>query len=153
MSKYCAVILLVRNPSDGCCHHNSRAVSRGWMCLDERVVEPAASQIRLAVPNCGEIENLGSRAAQAVAKCNVRLFRRRKNPRHPPFHVQPPHLLSTLCPCWRCVPETSTSHQFSIPDHDRNTLIRMVAFEHVRKLREIHDYLTATELSRRDGQK
>lgn len=31
-------------------------------------------------------------------------------------------------------------------DHDRDTLIRMAAFEHVRMLGEIHDHLTAAEL-------
>jgi putative restriction endonuclease len=31
-------------------------------------------------------------------------------------------------------------------DADRDTLIRMAAFEHVRRLSEIHDHLTATEL-------
>lgn len=29
---------------------------------------------------------------------------------------------------------------------DRDTLMRMAAFEHVRKLGEVHDHLTATEL-------
>ena len=31
-------------------------------------------------------------------------------------------------------------------DHDRDTLIRMSAFEHLRRLSEVHDHLTATEL-------
>jgi putative restriction endonuclease len=31
-------------------------------------------------------------------------------------------------------------------DADRDTLIRMAIFEHVRRLSEIHDHLTATEL-------
>ena len=31
-------------------------------------------------------------------------------------------------------------------DADRDTLIRMAAFEHVRRLSEVHDHLTATEL-------
>ena len=29
---------------------------------------------------------------------------------------------------------------------DRDTLMRMAAFEHVRRLGEVHDHLTATEL-------
>jgi putative restriction endonuclease len=29
---------------------------------------------------------------------------------------------------------------------DRDMLIRLAAFEHVRRLSEVHDYLTATEL-------
>jgi putative restriction endonuclease len=29
---------------------------------------------------------------------------------------------------------------------DRDTLMRLAAFEHVRRLREVHDHLTATEL-------
>src|ERR1022692_1043785 len=32
---------------------------------------------------------------------------------------------------------------------DRDTLMRMAAFEHVRRLAEIHDHLTATELKPR----
>ena len=31
-------------------------------------------------------------------------------------------------------------------DNDRDTLIRMAAFEHVRRLSEVHDHLTADEL-------
>jgi hypothetical protein len=31
-------------------------------------------------------------------------------------------------------------------DHDRDALIRMIAFGHVRRLAEVHDHLTATEL-------
>jgi putative restriction endonuclease len=31
-------------------------------------------------------------------------------------------------------------------DPNRDTLIRMAAFEHVRRLGEVHDHLTATEL-------
>ncbi len=31
-------------------------------------------------------------------------------------------------------------------DADRDTLMRMAAFEHVRRLGEVHDHLTATEL-------
>jgi putative restriction endonuclease len=31
-------------------------------------------------------------------------------------------------------------------DADRDTFLRMAAFEHVRRLGEIHDHLTATEL-------
>jgi putative restriction endonuclease len=33
-----------------------------------------------------------------------------------------------------------------MPDADRDTLMRMAAFEHVRRLTEIHDHLTANEL-------
>ncbi len=29
---------------------------------------------------------------------------------------------------------------------DRDTLMRMAAFEHIRRLSEVHDHLTATEL-------
>src|SRR6266571_5247175 len=32
-------------------------------------------------------------------------------------------------------------------DADRDTLIRMAAFDHIRRLREIYDHLTATELN------
>src|SRR3984893_16648059 len=31
-------------------------------------------------------------------------------------------------------------------DHDQDTVLRLAAFEHVRRLSEIHDHLTATEL-------
>ena len=31
-------------------------------------------------------------------------------------------------------------------DNDRDTLIRMAAFEHVRRLGEVHDHLTVDEL-------
>ena len=31
-------------------------------------------------------------------------------------------------------------------DNDRDTLMRMAAFEHVRRLGEVHDHLTADEL-------
>ena len=31
-------------------------------------------------------------------------------------------------------------------DNDRDTLIRLAAFEHVRRLGEVHDHLTADEL-------
>jgi len=31
-------------------------------------------------------------------------------------------------------------------DDDRDALMRLAAFEHVRRLREVHDHLTATEL-------
>ena len=31
-------------------------------------------------------------------------------------------------------------------DSDRDTLMRMTAFEHVRELHEVHDHLTANEL-------
>jgi putative restriction endonuclease len=31
-------------------------------------------------------------------------------------------------------------------DEDTDTLIRMAAFDHVRRLGEVHDHLTATEL-------
>lgn len=31
-------------------------------------------------------------------------------------------------------------------DADRDTLIRMAAFDHVQRLGEVHDHLTATEL-------
>jgi putative restriction endonuclease len=31
-------------------------------------------------------------------------------------------------------------------EHDRDTLMRLAAFEHVRRLSEIHDHLTANEL-------
>jgi len=30
---------------------------------------------------------------------------------------------------------------------DRDTLMRLAAFKHVRRLGEVHDHLTATELS------
>jgi putative restriction endonuclease len=33
-----------------------------------------------------------------------------------------------------------------MPEADRDTLIRLAAFEHVRRLSEVHDHLTATEL-------
>jgi putative restriction endonuclease len=33
-----------------------------------------------------------------------------------------------------------------MPDTDRDTLLRLAAFEHVRRLSEVHDHLTATEL-------
>ena len=29
--------------------------------------------------------------------------------------------------------------------NDRDTMMRMAAFEHVRRLNEVHDHLTATE--------
>ena len=32
-------------------------------------------------------------------------------------------------------------------DRDRDTLMRMAAFEHVRRLSEVHDHLTANELT------
>jgi putative restriction endonuclease len=32
-------------------------------------------------------------------------------------------------------------------DADRDTLFRLAAFEHVRRLSEVHDHLTATELN------
>ena len=34
----------------------------------------------------------------------------------------------------------------ALTDHDRDTLMRMVAFEHVRGLSEVYDHLTANEL-------
>jgi putative restriction endonuclease len=36
--------------------------------------------------------------------------------------------------------------QFAVGDVDRDTLMRLAAFEHVRKVGEVHDHLTANEL-------
>ena len=47
---------------------------------------------------------------------------------------------SELCCLW--VPQEPPH----MADADRETLIRMAAFEHVRRLGEVHDHLTATEL-------
>lgn len=46
----------------------------------------------------------------------------------------------------RCGSAMGSKHQPAMDETDRDPLMRMAAFEHVRRLGEVHDHLTATEL-------